>query len=167
MLSIGSDLRATLFRIALGATALSLWAYIPYRYATRPPRLEGVVGIGYGVLFPLAALLALAALFAAWRPGLLDRLEGRPAGRAVLGAYGAVWLGMGLLCVPSLQATAASSPVEGALATIHMTAQHVCLGLAAAGAAWRPRVAGSILLGRPVEPDEAARTARLEESASG
>ncbi|MBW3660676.1 MAG: hypothetical protein KY397_03480 [Gemmatimonadetes bacterium] len=162
-----SKTRAILFRIALGATALSLWAYIPYRYATRPPGFEGFLGAGYAVLFPLAGLLALGALVAAWRPALVERLTDRGASRTLLGAYSAVWLAMGLLCVPSLQATSAVAPLKGALATIHMTAQHVFLGLAAVGAAWRPEVAASILLARPVTAEGKDEVARLEEPASG
>lgn len=159
--------RATLFRVALGVVALSLWAYIPYRYATRPPGVEGVLGTAYTVLFPLAAVLALAALVAAWRPALVERLAARPWLRGALGAYGATWLVMGLMCVPSLQATAAAAPLKGTIATLHMTAQHVFLGLAAVGAAWRPAVAASILLARPVPADAAGEAGRLEESASG
>lgn len=159
--------RAILFRVALGLSALSLWAYIPYRYATRPPRLDGPLGTAYALLFPVAALLALAVLAGAWRPRLVDGLAGRRVSRAALGGYALTWLAMGLMCVPRLQAVAAGSPLKGAVSTIHMTAQHVFLGLTAAGAAWRPRVVASILLARPVESDATSATRRLEESASG
>lgn len=162
-----SKTRATLFRVALAATALSLWAYIPYRYATRPPALEGFLGVVYGVLFPLAGLFALGALVVAWRPALIERLAGRGAARSLLGGYGAAWLAMGLLCLPSLQATTAAAPLKGAIATIHMTAQHAFLGLAAIGAAWRPGVVASILLSRPIVSEGADEGARLEESAAG
>lgn len=162
-----SKIRATVFRIALAATALSLWAYIPYRYATRPPVFEGFLGAAYGILFPLAGLLALGALVVAWRPTLVERFAGRPASRSLLGGYGAAWLAMGLLCLPSLQATTAAAPLKGAIATLHMTAQHVFLGFAAVGAAWRPEVAASILLSRPIAPRGEGETGRLEEPASG
>lgn len=162
-----SKTRATIFRIALAATALSLWAYIPYRYATRPPVMEGFLGTTYGILFPLAGLLALGAMLVAWRPALVERLAGRGAARSLLAGYGGVWIAMGLLCLPSLQATTAAAPLKGAIATIHMTAQHVFLGLAAVGAAWRPDVAASILLSRPIPPGDEGETARLEEPASG
>jgi len=144
---------ATWIRIALGATALSLWAYIPYRYATRPPEPEGVIGVAYAAIFPLAALLALAALIAAWKPAMVKALDGRRGARLALGGYATTWLAMGILCVPTLTAAAAASPVKGAISTLHMTAQHVFLGLAAIGAAWRPDVASAIL-GVPV-PDRA------------
>ena len=159
--------RAILFRLALGATALSLWAYIPYRYATRPPQLEGFLGIAYGILFPLAGLLALGALVVAWRPELLERLAGRDPARSLLGGYAVAWLAMGLLCIPSLQATTVAAPLKGAIATIHMTAQHVFLGLTAIAAAWRPEVVASILLARPIPAETADEAPRLEESASG
>lgn len=152
---------STWIRIALGATALSLWAYIPYRYATRPPEPEGFVGIGYAVLFPLAGLLALVALIAAWKPASVRRLQAGSRGtRFALGGYGAVWLVMGLLCVSSLTAAAAASPVKGAVSMIHMTAQHVFLGLAAVAVAWRPDVAASALGVEPVRTSgEAGETA--------
>lgn len=144
--------RALLIRLALAATAVSLWVYIPYRYAVRPPPLEGVFGVTYAVLFPLAGVLALVAALAAFRPEWVERLRGSWAGsqacRRALGAYGAVWLVMGLMCLPALQALSADSHVQAGLATIHMTAQHVFLGLAAVAAAWRPDAVAAILRGR-------------------
>lgn len=140
---------SVLFRLALGLTALSLWVYIPYRYATRSPRFEGFLGAGYATLFPLAAILALAAILVALRPSLLDRLAGSRAGRWALGGYGGLWLAMGVMCIPSLTATTAAAPLKGALATIHMSAQHVFLGLVAIGAAWRPDVVAGVALDRP------------------
>lgn len=150
-----------LWRIALGATALSLWAYIPYRYATRPPGFEGVLGSAYAALFPVAALFALGALLVAHRPRRLDQVARSSALRWGVGVYGATWLAMGMLCVPSLTATAAVAPLKGAISMIHMTAQHVFLGLAAVGAAWRPEAVEGVLDGRP---PRALRRGRLEDS---
>lgn len=153
-------------RIALALTAVSLWIYVPYRYAVRPPEVGGVVGTGYAVLFPLSVVLALGALLVAWRPWLLGRLGasggGSDALRWGLGAYGVAWLAMGVLCVPSLSALAAVSPVKGMLSTVHMSAQHVFLGIVAASAAWRPdavlrllvvreRAGGAVRSDSPVE----------------
>lgn len=156
--------KSILFRLALGLTGLSLWGYIPYRYATRPPAFEGFLGSAYATLFPLAAVLGLAAILAALRPSLFDRLEASAAGRGALGAYGGLWLAMGVMCIPSLSATTAAAPIKGAIATIHMSAQHVFLGLVALGAAWRPDVVASIALDRPARPSPRIET---EDTVSG
>lgn len=137
-----------LLRMAVSLTALSLWVYIPYRYAVRPPRPDGVLGTAYAILFPLAALLALGAILVAWRPDRLERLAGWS--RVAVGLYAGAWLLMGLLCIPSLSALAAKAPLRGALATAHMTAQHAFLGLTAVFAAWRPDAIGAVLEGRSV-----------------
>lgn len=141
---------ALVLRLGLVLTAVSLWVYIPYRYATRPPELDGVLGIGYAVLFPLSALLAWWAFRAGLAPDRVGALaEGPPSRglRGILGAYGAAWLVMGLMCVPSLAALSAVSPVQGLFATLHMTAQHVFLGLVAVTAAWRPDAVARLLGG--------------------
>lgn len=166
MLERRKEITGRLLRLALAVTALSLWVYIPYRYMTRPPQLDGLIGTSYALLFPLAALLALWGFAAAWRPERLRRLaDGDDTGgpgtpfRWILGSYGAAWLVMGLFCVPSLSQLAAISPVKGLFSTIHMTAQHVFLGLVAVTAAWRPRVLMSLLLGAPVPASGAEMTA--------
>lgn len=146
-----SRISSILFRIALGATALSLWAYIPYRYATRPPRFEGFLGSGYAILFPMAAVFALGALVAALSPKWLDRASESKSARGILGAYGATWLAMGMLCIPSLTASAAVAPLKAAIATLHMSAQHVFLALTAVVFAWRPDVVAGVALDRPIE----------------
>lgn len=142
----GGQLTARFMRLALAVTALSMWVYIPYRYAVRPPRFDSLLGSTYALLFPLAALLALWVLYVALRP---ERLTGPTTGsmwfRGMLGAYGALWVTMGLLCGPTLSALATISPVKGLLSAFHMTAQHVFLGLGAVAAAWRPHVARRVL----------------------
>lgn len=143
--------RSAVLRVLLALTAVSLFVYVPYRYVTRPPEFGGFLGTSYALLFPLSVLLAGLALQAAWRPRVLDRLEsaGRgTAGRWGLGVYGGAWVLMGLMCVPSLTALAAHSPVEGLFATIHMTAQHVFLGFGALAVAVDPAVARAVLEGR-------------------
>ena len=136
-----------ILRLALGLTALSLWAYIPYRYAVRPPAFEGVLGSLYAIVFPLSALLALGALAVAWRPRILERVG--PSGLRAAGVFGGIWLLVGFLCVPRLTALTATEPLKGAVSTVHMTAQHMFLGLVAMASAWRPADVLAILLGRP------------------
>ena len=55
----------TIFRVALFAAALSLAAYIPYKYATQ---LHAITGL-YAFLFPLASVLAAAGMLLAMKPG--------------------------------------------------------------------------------------------------
>lgn len=156
------ELVAALVRLALAITAISLWAYIPYRYAVRPPAGEGFLGTAYALLFPLASLLAAGALAIAVRPRLLSRWNeanrGVIATRWVVGAYAASWLVMGLACVPSLSALAAKAPMQGLFATLHMTAQHVFLGLVALTATRAPATLHSFLAGASTSSSE-ARTA--------
>lgn len=140
--------RGTVLRIAFALTAVSLLFYVPYRYAVRPPEFGGFFGTGYALLFPLSAVLAVATLFATWKPDLLRGLEGRSAGwRYALGLYGGSWVLMGLMCLPTLSALAAVSPVEGLFSTIHMTAQHVLLGFGAVAVAVDPSTAAGTLEG--------------------
>lgn len=155
-----SRTRSILLRFLLGATAVSLLVYIPYRYVTRPPEFGGFLGTGYALLFPLSAVLAGAALWASFRPSLVgslggDAAAGSPVLRGILGAYGGMWVLMGLLCVPSLTALAESAPLQGLIATVHMTAQHVFLGFAAVAVAWRPATAEAVLRGERPEAVEA------------
>lgn len=134
-------------RGVLALTALSLLLYVPYRYVVRPPEFGGVLDTGYALLFPLSALLAAATLAAAWRPGLLRRLDGASGWRVGLGAYGGSWVLMGLMCLPSLTSLAAISPVAGLFSTVHMTAQHVLLGFGAVAVAVDPATTAGILEG--------------------
>lgn len=166
---------ALVLRAALALTALSLFVYIPYRYVARPPEFGGILGTGYAILFPLSGVLAAAALLVAWRPGALRSLQpsrhGAPGGsggllRTGLGVFGGTWMAMGLMCLPSLTALTAVSPVEGLFSGIHMTAQHVFLGAAAIGAAASPTTALAILTGKrardlqsPAEPRSAGEPA--------
>lgn len=149
-----SDARLGNFlRAAFAVTAISLLAYVPYRYAARPPGFDGFLGSAYAILFPLATLLALGALWVAWRPAVLGRLASDGSGRSTaarwaLGTYAGAWVAMGLMCLPSLTSLAAVSPVKGLFSTVHMTAQHVFLGFAGVVAAWRPELARAILAGR-------------------
>lgn len=165
---------AVVLRSALVLTALSLFVYIPYRYVARPPELGGLFGTGYALLFPLSGVLAAAALAAAWRPGVLEALERGPGAgrdgshvllRGGLGAYGVTWMAMGLMCLPSLTALAAVSPVEGLFSGVHMTAQHVFLGAAAVGAAASPATALSLLTGQAAAGEQRAEARSVGEPA--
>lgn len=165
---------AVVLRSALALTALSLLVYIPFRYLSSPPEFGGFLGTGYALLFPLSGVLAAAALVAAWRPGVLEALErGREPGddgrrallRGGLGAYGVSWMAMGLMCLPSLTALAAVSPVEGMFSGVHMTAQHVFLGAAAVGAAVSPSTVLSLLTGRAAAGERRAEARSVGEPA--
>lgn len=145
-------IRGSVLRIAFALTAVSLLFYVPYRYAVRPPELGGVFGTGYALLFPLSAVLAVAALAAAVKPDLLRGLDDSGSGwRLGLGLYGGTWVLMGLMCLPSLTALAAVSPVQGLFSTIHMTAQHVLLGFGAVAAAVDPATAAGLFEGLGLE----------------
>lgn len=143
-------MKSFLFRLALGAAAISLVAYVPYRYAVRPPRLHGIMMSGYTILFPLAAILAIAALVVAARPATVEALGRAPAGlRAALAVFGLAWLVVGMACTPRMAMRAGAEPLVWGIAILQMTAQHVLLGLAAAAAAWRPDAVAALLLGHP------------------
>lgn len=124
---------ATTFRLALFAAAASLAAYIPYKYATQLHAVEGL----YAVLFPFSALLAAAGMVLALRPRTACQCS--MSARAGFGALAVLWLGTGLLCVPSLMASVASAPAGGLLASFHMLAQHVFLSLSVLAFAVAPQ----------------------------
>lgn len=158
---------ALVLRLGLVLTAVSLWVYIPYRYATRPPEFDGALGIGYAILFPLSALLAWWAFRAGLAPDRVSALGEGPRARGlrgILGGYGAAWLVMGLMCVPSLAALSAVSPAQGLFATLHMTAQHVFLGLVAVTSAWRPHAMARLLDGTSPAARGASPAARESSS---
>lgn len=121
------------FRIALFAAAASLAAYILYKYATQLHALEGF----YAFLFPLSGVLALAGIIVAIRPrSACDCGVGIRAG---VGALALLWMGTGLLCVPSLMEYIARSPLGGLFAFFHMTVQHVFLSLSLLAFAFFPK----------------------------
>ncbi len=125
-------------RVALFAVAASLALYIPYKYATHLHAIEGL----YALLFPLSGVLALAGIVLAVKPqtgcGCSEPM------RAGVGVVAGLWMGTGLLCVPTLAATVQASPLGGMLATFHMLAQHVFLS--------------SVLLAFAIAPSWTART---------
>ena len=112
-----------IFRIALFAAAVSLAAYIPYKYATQ---LHTVTGM-YAFLFPLSGVLAVAGIVLALRPR--TACDCSPVTRAGVGVLAGAWMVTGVLCVSSLLEMIASSPAGGLFATFHMLAQHVFLSL--------------------------------------
>lgn len=148
----------TVLRVTAGLTAVSLVVYVPYRYAVRPPGFDGFLGSVYALLFPLSLLLAVGALWAAWRPESLAGLSDGSSGRRwAPGVYGGLWVAMGLMCVPSLTALAEVSPVKGLFSTIHMSAQHVFLGFGAMIASWKPEFVRDLLTGTETRAETAVR----------
>lgn len=119
-------------RLVLLAMAVSLACYIPFRYLTQPPPFRGL----YGFLFPLSALIALAGMTLAVRPGLVFRLP--LTARAAVAALGAAWMATGLYCLSSLAVMTMTVPLPGLFATFHMLVQHVFLPLAVGGFALAP-----------------------------
>lgn len=113
----------TIFRIALFAAAVSLAAYIPYKYATQLHAIRGL----YAFLFPLSSVLAVAGIVLALRPR--TACDCSTGVRAGVGALAGLWMVTGGLCVPSLMELIANSPAGGLFAIFHMLAQHVFLSL--------------------------------------
>lgn len=124
---------AMAFRIALFSSALSLAAYIPYKYLTQLHAIEGL----YAFLFPLSAALAAGGMLFAARPQAA--CECAAPVRAGLGAVALLWLATGLLCMPTLVHATMNAPVGGLFATFHMLVQHVFLSLALLVFAVAPR----------------------------
>lgn len=114
------------FRITLFAAALSLAGYIPYKYLTQLHAIEGL----YAFLFPLSTILVIAGLALSVRPDLAFRLP--LLGRAITAAIAVGWMATGVLCVPSLTATALHSPLAGGFAMFHMITQHIFLSVSVA-----------------------------------
>lgn len=138
----GHSSGALVFRLALFLAALSLAAYIPYKYATQ---LHAVSGI-YAFLFPLSGLLALAGITVAVKPQVACDC-GMPV-RSGLGALAVLWMVTGMLCVKSLAAGMLNDPLHGSIAMVHMLAQHAFLSLSLLAFALFPQQMAR-LLGRP------------------
>src|SRR5262249_28652880 len=118
------SVRWSVFRIALAAAAVSQLIYIPYRYATLPPTIDGPSGI----LSPFSTVLAGLGIALALGP---ERSVRMPAlARLGVGCLAGAWLLVGLVCVPSLVASVLQSPGRGLFATFQMLAQHVFLSTA-------------------------------------
>ena len=123
---------AWIFRIALFGAAVSLAAYVPYKYATQLHAVDGL----YGFMFPLSALLAAAGLIFAVKPGkACDCGTTLRSGLAVLSG---LWMTTGLMCVGALAQSIQQHPLGGSTATFQMLAQHVFLSLALIAFAWAP-----------------------------
>ena len=137
--SIRISVTRTMFRIALFGAALSLAAYIPYKYATQ---LHAITGL-YAFLFPLASVLAAAGIVLAMRPS--KACDCSTVVRSGVGAVAALWMATGVLCMPSLMEATSALPASGMFATFHMLVQHVFLSLSILAFAFAPRTMAKIL----------------------
>lgn len=122
------------FKIALLASAASLLGYIPYKYLTHPHAIKGL----YAFLFPLSAVVAVAAIALALFPQRVLQLP--TSVRAGIGSIATAWLITGLLCVPTLAAQTLLAPASGLFATFHMIVQHVFLSLSVVALVLAPHV---------------------------
>lgn len=109
------------FRFVLLAAAVSLLAYIPYKYATGLHATQGV----YFYLFPLSGVVALLGIVLSVRPALGFRLP--LWARAGVATVAMGWIATGILCIPSLTRMTLAAPLAGLFATFHMAAQHLFL----------------------------------------
>lgn len=144
------------FRVLLFAAAASLAAYIPFKYATQ---LHAIAGM-YAFLFPLSGLLAIAGMWLAVRPqsGCSCNIPVRGG----MSALALLWMGTGLLCVPSLTMSVLENPGAGLFAAFHMVAQHVFLSLSLLAFALVPQRMVRLLGTSPPEEGEGAEaTARI------
>ena len=123
---------ALIFRIALFAAAVSLAAYIPFKYATQFHAMKGF----YAFMFPFSAVLAVTGMALAVKPGVGCKLG--VTARAALGSVSVLWLVTGLLCAPSLVAKFPISVWGGAFAVFHMTVQHIFLSATVFAFAFAP-----------------------------
>ena len=112
-----------IFRLALLIAAVSLAAYIPYKYATQ---LHAVTGL-YAFLFPLSGLLALAGIVVAVRPE--SACDCGSTMRAGVGVVSVLWMATGVMCVSGLAKGVMHDPMHGSIAAFHMVAQHVFMSL--------------------------------------
>lgn len=122
--SVNSDRNAviwTIFRIGLFAAAMSLAAYIPYKYATE---LHAITGL-YAFLFPFSAILAVAGIVLSLRPK--SACDCSTMTRVGMGSVAVLWLATGVMCGGSLAESVAAAPVSGLFATFHMVVQHIFL----------------------------------------
>ena len=141
--SIRITITRTMFRIALFGAALTLAAYVPYKYATQ---LHAITGL-YAFLFPLASVLAAAGMLLAMKPG--KACDCSTMVRSGVGAVSALWMVTGVLCIPSLMEATSALPTSGMFATFHMVVQHVFLSLSILAFAFAPRTMAK-LLGVPI-----------------
>ncbi len=137
MIEFTSDMGRRLFapavlRTGLFLIAASLAFYFPFKYATQLHAISGL----YAFVFPFSAILALAGIALAVKPGAACNCSGSM--RAGAGVIAASWMAIGLLCVPSLVEMARVSSFRGAFAMVHMLTQHVVLSAAILAFAYAP-----------------------------
>lgn len=140
------------FRIVLLASAASLAAYIPYKYATQLHAINGV----YAFLFPLSGILAAAGLVFAMRPQM--SCDCNAVTRSGLGALSLLWMATGLLCVSNMTRVLLADPVDGSIAFFHMGMQHVFLSLSLLAFAFMPHRIVTMLVLRADKPSEELAT---------
>jgi len=145
----------TLFRVGLLAAALSLAAYIPYKYATQLHAIQGL----YAFLFPLSAVLAVVGIVLALQPK--KACDCSAGVRAGIGVLAGLWLVTGVLCVPTLVEAITKNPAGGLFAAFHMSAQHVFLSLAIIAFAVAPRTMANKLGTMPASSETVAAGAVL------
>ncbi len=138
---------AWIFRIVLFASAASLAAYIPYKYATQLHAISGI----YAFLFPLSSILAIAGIALAMRPQL--SCDCNAGIRSGVGALSIMWMATGFLCVSGMTSALLSNTVDGTIAFIHMGAQHIVLSLSLLAFAFMPARMMS-MLGLPVSESD-------------
>lgn len=116
-----------LLRALLFFSGVSLIGYVAFRYTLSGSPPEG--GSVYGTIFPASLLLAFVAILLAFRPGFFRAADGAPGYglRGGLVLFGAVWMGNGLLCVPSLTQGVLASPFVGSMNFLHMVSHHVVI----------------------------------------
>lgn len=129
-----TEIAPMIFKAALLASAVSLLAYIPYKYATHLHAINGL----YAFVLPWSSIVAMAGVGLALFPNRVLRLP-LPV-RAGIGSIALVWMITGLLCVPMLVGRIIAAPASGVAATFQMLAQHVFLSLSVAGLLLSPRI---------------------------
>lgn len=133
----------SLLRVALFVAAASLAAYIPYKYATQLHAVQGF----YAFLFPLSALLAVAGMIVAVKPG--KACDCGTTMRTGVGALSVLWLATGVMCVGSLTEAVIEHPLHGSIASFHMLAQHVFLSIMLVAFALNPQRMAGLFGARP------------------
>lgn len=124
---------STSLRLGLFVIAVSLAAYIPYKYISQLHATEGL----YAFMFPLSGILALAGIILAVRPQMACDCS-EPV-RSGVGILAGLWMITGVMCASSLAAMIAQAPAAGLFATFQMTAQHIVLSGALIAFAFAPQ----------------------------
>jgi hypothetical protein len=122
------------FKAALLVSAVSLLAYIPFKYVTQLHAIKGL----YAFMLPLSSVVALAGIALALFPKRVLQLPFFV--RAGIGSIATIWMITGLLCIPVLVGQSLIAPASGLFATFQMFAQHVFLSLSVVALVLAPHV---------------------------